>query len=82
MGSGADNMMDDPTDPSHYRKAGNPILFMMDSMSDEAFRGFLAGNVVKYVCRYQHKNGLEDLAKARVYLTWLMEHVEGGYINV
>jgi len=26
--------------------------------------GFLEGSVVKRVCRYQHKNGAEDLKKA------------------
>lgn len=34
---------------------------------------FLAGNVVKYVTRYKHKNGLEDLKKARHYLDLLMQ---------
>lgn len=29
---------------------------------------FREGNVVKYVCRYRNKNGLEDLLKARDYL--------------
>jgi hypothetical protein len=31
------------------------------------------GNIVKYVCRYKHKNGLEDLKKARHYLDKLIE---------
>ncbi len=35
--------------------------------------GFLAGNVIKYVCRYKHKNGRQDLAKAIHYLELLME---------
>ena len=26
---------------------------------------FLEGNIVKYICRYKHKNGIEDLEKAR-----------------
>jgi hypothetical protein len=26
------------------------------------------GNVIKYVSRYKHKNGVEDLKKARYYL--------------
>jgi hypothetical protein len=29
---------------------------------------FNAGNVIKYVWRYKHKNGLEDLKKAAWYL--------------
>ena len=33
---------------------------------------FPAGNVVKYVTRFEHKNGLEDLLKARAYLEKLI----------
>lgn len=35
--------------------------------------GFHAGNVIKYVSRYQHKNGLYDLYKARWYISRLIE---------
>jgi len=28
---------------------------------------FFQGNVVKYVCRYKHKNGIEDLEKIKHY---------------
>jgi hypothetical protein len=30
--------------------------------------GFLIGNVIKYCWRYEHKNGIEDLEKARAYI--------------
>ena len=35
--------------------------------------GFLDGNVVKYVTRFRHKNGLQDLHKAKQYLDKLIE---------
>ena len=35
--------------------------------------GFCEGNVIKYLCRYKSKNGLEDLKKARQYLDFLIE---------
>ena len=35
--------------------------------------GYLAGNVIKYVSRYQNKNGKQDLEKARHYLDKLIE---------
>ncbi len=35
--------------------------------------GFCAGNVVKYVSRYQSKNGVEDLRKAKHYIELLIE---------
>lgn len=38
--------------------------------------GFSAGNVIKYVCRHDAKNGVEDLKKARVYLDRMIERAE------
>ena len=35
--------------------------------------GFCEGNVIKYLCRYKRKNGLEDLKKARQYLDFLIQ---------
>lgn len=35
--------------------------------------GFIAGNVIKYVCRASKKGGIEDLQKARHYLDLLIE---------
>ena len=35
--------------------------------------GFCEGNVIKYLCRYKRKNGLEDLKKARQYLDFFIE---------
>ena len=35
--------------------------------------GYLEGNIVKYVARYKHKNGVEDLKKAAHYLQKLIE---------
>lgn len=45
-----------------------PIEFIM---ANEL--GFCEGNVIKYLCRYKRKNGLEDLKKARQYLDFLIE---------
>jgi len=35
--------------------------------------GFCVGNIIKYVCRYKDKNGIEDLKKARHYIDLLIE---------
>jgi hypothetical protein len=44
-------------------------------MTSEQFKGYLKGNVQKYVWRYEnHPNGkVQSLQKARVYLQWLEE---------
>ena len=35
--------------------------------------GYIAGNIIKYVCRYKVKNGIEDLRKARHYIDMMIE---------
>lgn len=37
---------------------------------------FFWGNAIKYMLRFQKKNGLEDLKKARKNLDWLIEELE------
>jgi hypothetical protein len=45
-------------------------------MTKEAFHGWLKGNILTYVWRYERKNGLEDLQKARWNLDRLIQSVE------
>ena len=67
--------MHDPVNsPKHYAD-GNGIECIEAieaSMSMEEFKGFLKGNVQKYVWRYAQKNGAEDLKKAKWYLERLI----------
>lgn len=39
--------------------------------------GFCEGNIVKYICRYRQKNGVEDLKKVVHYAQLLISSVEG-----
>lgn len=60
--------------PSHYNRGRIEVIDMIkESLSTEAYEGFLAGNVIKYMTRYQLKGGLEDLQKANWYLARLIE---------
>ena len=34
---------------------------------------FIQGNVIKYICRYKSKNGIQDLEKAKHYIDLLIE---------
>lgn len=66
--------MSDNINPDHYKVGGiETIDYMQAKLSPEGFRGYLAGNVIKYISRYEHKNGLEDLRKAKWYLERLIE---------
>ena len=70
---------DSVENPAHYNKGGVECIdAIRGSMGAEAFRGFLKGNVMKYVFRYEAKNGLEDLRKARWYLERLIGEVEAA----
>ena len=62
---------DPVTNPSHY-KGIQPIDVMRNNFTRDEYRGFLKGNVLKYVMRYQDKGGLDDLKKAEQYLKWLI----------
>jgi len=65
--------------PAHYQsetglEAWDVIeAFTFDLKGIEAFD---TGNVLKYMCRWKSKNGLEDLKKAARYLDHLIDHVE------
>lgn len=54
---------------NHYSKMKiQPIEFVMaNSLS------FPQGNVIKYVCRYKDKNGIEDLEKAKQNIDFMIE---------
>jgi hypothetical protein len=60
------------TSPDHYKGEIECIAAIKASMSKSQFVGYLKGNVIKYLWRYDRKNGLEDLEKANVYLSWLI----------
>ena len=71
---------DNVTKPKHYQgKHGLEVLDVVKNFIGdlEGERAFYWGNVTKYLLRFQGKNGLEDLKKARQNLDWLIEEYEG-----
>lgn len=65
-----DGTRNSPGNFGHYSGPLQPIDFINDANIP-----FCEGNIVKYVCRYQKKNGLEDLEKADWYLDRLIERI-------
>ena len=66
-----------PTSPEHYKQGGLEVITILrKKMSKEEFKGFCKGNILKYVLRAEHKNGVEDYKKAMQYLKWLIEEAE------
>ena len=81
------NAEDDKKEPAdsiqiggdHYKKLViQPWSAMESWMTKEQFIGFLIGNSIKYLARFEFKGGTEDLKKARHYLDKLIEVSERG----
>ena len=60
--------------PSHYNFAGIECIDAIRAATGEdGFESYLQGNIMKYLWRYNYKNGLQDLRKAEWYLKRLIE---------
>jgi hypothetical protein len=60
--------------PPHYKTGGVEAIEGIEaSMGPEAYAGYLKGNIMKYMWRYERKGKpIEDLKKARWYLDRLI----------
>lgn len=65
--------------PSHYQsETGLEVIDVIEAFTFD-LKGIEAvdtANVIKYICRWKNKNGLQDLKKAAWYLDNLINHVE------
>lgn len=68
---------DNVNNPSHYNHKGIECIQAIEAaLTEEEFRGYLKGNIIKYNWRERYKNGLEDLRKAQWYINKLVQLVE------
>jgi len=74
---------DNVNHPPHYKKGSIECLDAIKaSMSFEGYKGYLKGNVEKYIWRMDYKGKcLEDCKKASFYLQRLIEHIEENNNN-
>lgn len=66
--------------PDHYSKMGldfECLDIIQMTLSPTEYRGFLKGNILKYLFRHESKNGLEDIEKMNVYATELYSLLGG-----
>lgn len=65
--------------PAHYQsETGLEVIDAIEAFTFD-LKGIEAvdtGNVIKYICRWKHKNGVQDLKKCMWYLQHLIEHEE------
>lgn len=66
---------DKVNNPAHYTAGGIETLDYIKAKIKD-YPSYAAGNILKYVSRYEHKNGIEDLKKAQFYLNDLIEWME------
>ena len=63
---------EDSINPSHYLKFEiTPYEYIVKNNL-----GWEQGNAIKYITRYEDKNGIEDLQKAIKYIELLIERIE------
>jgi hypothetical protein len=63
--------------PPHYTSGGIEVIDYIDAkFTKEQLKGFLLGNIIKYISRHPHKGGLSDLKKANWYLDKLIKITE------
>ena len=64
--------------PAHYTAGKIECIDAIEAATQglSGFEGMLAGNAMKYLWRWKHKNGIEDLLKARWYLDRLIQVTE------
>ncbi len=74
--------MDNVNKPQHYLGDIETIDYIKDKLTKEQYEGYCVGNVIKYISRYQKKNGKEDLEKAAVYLGWAIKSMEDELLYV
>ena len=65
--------------PDYYNTLSKETIeSIKEGMTDPEFRGYLKGNILKYILRYPYKGmPLKDLMKAEWYLKRLIEELKG-----
>lgn len=78
---GKNKEVDLVNEPPHYQsETGLEVIDVIKAFTSE-LKGIEAtdtGNIIKYVCRWKKKNGIQDLEKAKWYLEHLIEQVKKG----
>lgn len=65
--------------PRHYQsKSGLEVIDVIEAFTSqlEGIEATDTGNIIKYACRWKHKNGIQDLKKIMWYTQHLIDHLE------
>lgn len=61
--------------PNHYNAGKYECIdVMVETFGLDSTKEWCIMNAFKYLYRYKHKNGKEDISKAKWYLDWVADH--------
>lgn len=65
--------------PSHYTQGKVECIEALESATAglTGIEAVCTANAIKYLWRYKHKNGVQDVKKAQWYINHLIKHLEG-----
>lgn len=71
-------MIDNVNHPSHYTQGGIECIDALKAatIGKTGIEAVCVANVIKYLWRYEEKNGLEDVKKAQWYIKRLIQELE------
>lgn len=75
------NQQDNVNHPAHYQsKSGLETIDVIEAFTEDlnGIEAVCTGNALKYLCRWKHKNGVEDLKKATWYIRRLIDIKEAN----
>ena len=77
LNSSQSSLNDPVNHPEHYTQANVECIDAIKSaLTEDEFRGFIKGQILKYTWRERFKNGVEDLKKCQWYLEYYINNFE------
>ncbi len=73
-------MKKDNINPDHYKQGKVECIDALEAstINKAGIEAVCTANVIKYLWRYEFKNGIEDVKKAKWYIEKLLKHLEDG----
>lgn len=85
MSVGVYESADPMVNPDHYKsEKGFQVIDVMEAFTDgmNGIEAVDTASVIKYICRWKKKNGLQDLEKAMWYLQHLIDFERKARIKI
>ena len=75
-----ENVPDMVNHPQHYTQGGIECIDALKAatVGKRGIEAVCVANVIKYLWRYEKKNGIEDVRKAKFYIERLLKELEEG----